>query len=128
MSNQRLQGPRKATSRPDLQIVTVVVGTDQDRQDLNSTVERLEAAGALVYRTISEAVRHLVERHARPVSPLPSPVAQEAINAPVAVLNVGLESFYHDLIEQQVPAIQVDWRPPAGGNETLMALLERMGT
>jgi FdrA protein len=27
---------------------------------------------------------------------------------------------------QDVPVIQVDWRPPAGGNEKLMAILERM--
>jgi hypothetical protein len=27
---------------------------------------------------------------------------------------------------QGAAAIQVDWRPPAGGNEKLMAILERM--
>ena len=45
---------------------------------------------------------------------------------PLVGINVGLEAFTKSLKDQSAAAIQVDWRPPAGGNERLMALLERM--
>jgi len=44
----------------------------------------------------------------------------------VAAINVGLEAFYESLRAQGAAAVQVDWRPPAGGDERMMALLERM--
>ena len=48
------------------------------------------------------------------------------LQQPMAAVNVGLESFAESLVAQGAEAIQVDWRPPAGGNERLMAILERM--
>jgi FdrA protein len=48
------------------------------------------------------------------------------MNQPLAGINVGLESFTASLKDQEAAAIQVDWRPPAGGNEKLAALLARM--
>jgi FdrA protein len=44
----------------------------------------------------------------------------------MAAINVGLESFTESLAAQNARVIQVDWRPPAGGNEQLMGILERM--
>jgi FdrA protein len=49
-----------------------------------------------------------------------------ALQQPMAGINVGLESFAESLIAQEADAVQVDWRPPAGGNEKLMSILERM--
>ena len=46
--------------------------------------------------------------------------------APLSGINIGLESFYENLKAQNVPAVHVEWRPPAGGNEKLMGILERM--
>jgi FdrA protein len=48
------------------------------------------------------------------------------LHQPLAAINVGLESFTESLMAQDAAVIQVDWRPPAGGNERLMAILERM--
>jgi len=48
------------------------------------------------------------------------------LQQPLAGINVGLESFTESLKEQGAAAIQVDWRPPASGNEKLAALLARM--
>ena len=48
------------------------------------------------------------------------------LHHPLAAINVGLESFTESLTAQDAPVIQVDWQPPAGGNEKLMAILERM--
>jgi hypothetical protein len=39
------------------------------------------------------------------------------------VINIGLESFAQDLRAQGVKAVHLDWRPPAGGNAHLAALL-----
>ena len=55
-----------------------------------------------------------------------TPVDLTMIKQPLAGINVGLESFTASLIAQDAAAVQVDWRPPAGGNEALAALLERM--
>ena len=39
------------------------------------------------------------------------------------VINIGLESFTEDLRAQGVAVVQLDWRPPAGGNARVAALL-----
>ena len=45
---------------------------------------------------------------------------------PVRVVNLGLEGFHQDLLAQGVESIQVDWRPPAGGDQELISLLARL--
>jgi FdrA protein len=45
---------------------------------------------------------------------------------PLQVINIGLESFAEDLRAQGVAVIQLDWRPPAGGNARLASLLAGM--
>lgn len=42
------------------------------------------------------------------------------------VVNVGVDVFYHAVQEQHVPAVQVDWRPPAGGDARLAEILTRL--
>jgi len=54
------------------------------------------------------------------------PIDLQPLTAPLAAINVGLDSFFDSLVEQGAEAVQLDWRPPAGGDERLMALLERM--
>jgi FdrA protein len=48
------------------------------------------------------------------------------LNAPLRVINIGLASFADDLRAQGVPVIELDWRPPAGGNTRLAALLDEL--
>ncbi len=45
---------------------------------------------------------------------------------PIQVINVGVPSFSDDLKRQGVPVRHVDWRPPAGGNKRIQALLRRI--
>ena len=45
---------------------------------------------------------------------------------PPHVINVGLPLFADELARLRVPAIGVDWRPPAGGDPRLAALLSRL--
>lgn len=42
------------------------------------------------------------------------------------VVNLGLKSFYHDLKSQDVAAIQVNWKPKAGGNKRMLDLLNKL--
>jgi hypothetical protein len=48
------------------------------------------------------------------------------INQQMTIVNVGLEGFFNELTEQGVPAIQVDWQPPAGGDTALIDKLSRL--
>lgn len=45
---------------------------------------------------------------------------------PLKVVNIGLETFYEALVTQGVPAAHVEWKPPAGGNEKLLAILDKL--
>ncbi len=141
--------------RQDLQVAAIVIGTDEDPQDLGVQIETLEKAGARVFRTVTEAVEALT-----PLAPLSRPPSHpprergelESTESfgmgggaplpgragwgggrgdggegfPLTAVNVGLETFHESLLRQGAASVQVDWRPPAGGNEKLAALLARM--
>jgi FdrA protein len=116
-----------------LEVVAVVVGTDEDPQDLHAQMQELVQAGAHVETSNDAAVRYagrlLQELTSTPASAstaTPAPVDLSMLTQPLAALNVGLESFAASLTAQDAPVLQVDWRPPAGGNERLMAILEKM--
>lgn len=47
-------------------------------------------------------------------------------NSNLQVINMGLESFSKDLKNQKVQVIHMNWRPPAGGNERMMELLQKL--
>lgn len=111
-----------------LPIVVLVVGTDEDPQGLDSTLESLTNAGAEVYTEVSAGLARAIRLATPTISPLPNPVSLEALAQPTAAINIGLESLHEDLIEQGLQSVQLDWRPPAGGNEKLLAILERMNT
>ncbi|MEJ2211560.1 MAG: acyl-CoA synthetase FdrA [Anaerolineae bacterium] len=114
-----------------LEVVAVVVGTDEDPQDLAGQVQKLEAAGAWV-ETSNEATSRYVGWLLRGLQAeeagegLP-PVRLDTLREPLAALNAGLASFAESLKAQGAEVVHVDWRPPAGGNERLMAILQRMG-
>ncbi len=112
-------------ARP-LEVAAIVIGTDTDPQNLESQVERLKAAGAVVFRSATEAVEYVARRMSRRPGSVGVPVALETLNRPLAAINVGLESFCASLVGQGAQAVHVDWRPPAGGNEKLAAILAKM--
>ncbi|HVT60417.1 MAG TPA: acyl-CoA synthetase FdrA [Thermoanaerobaculia bacterium] len=113
-----------------LAVGAIVVGTDQDPQGLAAQIDALASSGARVFRTVEEAVEwsclyltRIAER--RPESEPPA-VPLAAIEAPLAAVNVGLEAFHASLASQGAAAVQVAWRPPAGGDEKLAGLLGRL--
>ena len=46
------------------------------------------------------------------------------LSEPLVIINVGLQGFAESLEEQEVDVVQVDWRPPAGGDSEMIDLLE----
>jgi FdrA protein len=116
-----------------LEVAAVVSGTDEDPQNLENQVSQLEAAGVKIFFSNDQAARYVgrivqkldlkVAKTGRPEFPA---VNLSAIKLPMAAINLGLETFTESLTAQNAACIQVDWRPPASGNEKLMAILERM--
>jgi hypothetical protein len=54
-----------------------------------------------------------------------APVAA-LFNSPLSVVNLGLAAFAENLEASGAEVIQVDWRPPAGGNVAMLAALDRI--
>jgi FdrA protein len=121
---------RAAEDGRHLEVVAIVVGTDEDPQGFDAQVQQLESVGVRVETGSDGAVRYVgrLVWALNPRSPIPNPqpVDLAVLHRPLVAINVGLESFTESLMAQGAAAIQVDWRPPAGGNEKLMAILERM--
>lgn len=110
----------------DLEFVAIVIGTEDDPQNLPSQVSQFMDAGVRVFRTAAEAVEYISLRLSANKRNELTPVDLAQLNQPLAAINVGLESFYESLTSQGAQAVHVDWRPPAGGNERLASLLAKM--
>ena len=50
----------------------------------------------------------------------------ELFQTDLRVVNVGLSSFAETLREVRVPVIDVDWRPPAGGDSALIRIIDNL--
>ena len=124
---ERVLEEARSASRT-LEIAVLVIGTDEDPQNLPMQIATLERAGASVCRTVGELVEHAATRLATEPEDVEgaTPVPLETLQAPLAAVNVGLETFYDSLIAQGARAVQVEWKPPAGGNEKLAGILARM--
>ena len=116
-----------------LEILCEVTGTDEDPQDFNEQIKLLKDAGAWVdtsndaiVRRAGRILRALAERNEVEGPAIGKPVDLETLKKPMEAINVGLESFAENLKDQNAPHVHVDWKPPAGGNEKLAAILQRM--
>jgi FdrA protein len=49
--------------------------------------------------------------------------APQIFREPLRVINIGVEGFAEDLKAAGVEVIQLDWRPPTGGDARLTSLL-----
>jgi len=112
--------------RKEIEFVAMVIGTDDDPQNLQSQIDQLKDAGVTVFRTATEAVEYISLRFVSTKKNEFTFINLEQLKQPLAAINVGLESFYDSLISQGAQAVHVEWRPPAGGNEKLAALLAKM--
>jgi FdrA protein len=110
--------------RKDLEFVALVIGTDADPQQIDEQIKQLENAGATVLRNVADTVAYVAARLATLSKATAAPLRK--FSEPLAAINVGVESFFDSLKSQGAQAIQVDWRPPALGNEELASILEKM--
>jgi len=115
-----------SSKRKDIEFVAMVIGTDEDPQDIQTQIDQLEDAGVTVFRTATETVEYISLRFGAGKKNEFTPVDLNQLKQPLTAINVGLESFYESLTLQGAQAVQVEWRPPAGGNEKLAALLAKM--
>ena len=106
-----------------VEIVVVLIGTDEDPQGLDAQREQLVEAGAQVFDDTVNAVDLVVTRLTVPRF---ESVDADFLGQPLAAINVGLESFYDSLTDQGAAAVHVDWKPPAGGDERMQAILQKM--
>ena len=53
-------------------------------------------------------------------------ILNDFFSTDLKVVNIGLESFSKELKMQGKEVVQVDWKPAAGGDARLQAILERM--
>jgi len=127
-----------------LSVVASVCGTEEDPQDFNAQRDALIEAGVLVEDSNARAARLaglIGEAHGSRGVALVAPAIRAATSAPTwpevgpvgallrdppAVINVGLELFAESLQAQGVPVVSVAWRPPAGGKQHLLDLLDKL--
>jgi hypothetical protein len=50
----------------------------------------------------------------------------EVFGSEISVINLGLAGFSESLVQQGVEVVQVDWRPPAGGDRELLEILDEL--
>ena len=93
----------KAARGDSLKVIAVVVGTDDDPQDLNGQIEKLMMAGATVFPNTSEAVDYIFNR-----IPLATVTGKRVeLGEGMTAVNAGLETFYDSLKGQGAEAVQV---------------------
>ncbi len=50
----------------------------------------------------------------------------ELFSKELKVINMGLDSFADNLRREEVEVLQMDWKPPAGGDKHLISLLDKL--
>jgi len=123
-----------------LPVVVNVCGVDEDPQNRRAQFEKLVSSGALVAPTNASATRLAIgiltgEFPIAPIPSVPPPVnlpesfsGEACLHLPdkINVINIGLSAFAEALKAQGVPVTEVDFRPPAGGQQALADLLWEM--
>ena len=51
---------------------------------------------------------------------------ERILSGQLIVINIGLRGFAESLEDQEVEVVQIDWNPPAGGDQEMIDLLENL--
>jgi hypothetical protein len=51
---------------------------------------------------------------------------EDLFDQPLVVINIGVLKFTESLLEQDVEVVQIDWAPPAGGDQEMIDLLDEL--
>lgn len=116
-----------------LEVVVTLSGTETDPQGRDAQQQKLLDAGAKVFLSSDKAVRYagrllsaLNQPEAEGLGSDFTPVDLASLSGKFSAINVGLDSFTESLQAQDAEVVQVDWKPAAGGNADMLALLEKM--
>ena len=108
-----------------LTVVASVCGTDLDVQGLDRQKAMLMEAGVYVLPSSAQAAefcRDLIQRgEGGAMDDL-----MALFTGPLIAINVGVRDFGLALEQQDVQVIYVDWSPPAGGDQEMLDLLDRL--
>ncbi len=50
----------------------------------------------------------------------------QLLHNPLVVINIGVDRFAQNLEDQDVEVIRVDWKPPAGGDQEMINILDQL--
>ena len=50
----------------------------------------------------------------------------DLLSGPLVIVNLGLRGFAESLESQDTDVVQVDWLPPAGGDDEMIDLLDKL--
>lgn len=130
----------EAKKASDVAFVAVVVGTDEDRQNMANQVAILEEIGVIVCENNVQALqtalavvgselvfkaKEVVAKEASTLKTLPevSDSLAKLISETPKIINIGLQSFTESIIDNNGEVVHFDWRPSAGGNVELQKVL-----
>lgn len=51
---------------------------------------------------------------------------QALLSEPLVVINLGLQGFGEALQDQGVDVVFIDWSPPAGGDQEMIEILDKL--
>ncbi|HEY42554.1 MAG TPA: hypothetical protein G4O11_01085 [Anaerolineae bacterium] len=51
---------------------------------------------------------------------------EDLLQEELVIINMGLRGFAESLEQQEVEVVQVDWIPPAGGDQEMIDILEKL--
>jgi FdrA protein len=106
--------------------IASVCGTELDPQQRDAQIAKLRDAGVTVARSNAAAALDDPRDLPRLPTPLPARPSSPLFGAPLAAMNIGLDSFADTLDAHSVPVERVEWKPPAGGDEELARILDRL--
>lgn len=108
-----------------LKIGVMFVGTEADEQKMPAQMEKIAQAGAHVFQGLAPTWAWLLNELCEK-GKVVTPLTPHPLQKPFAGINIGIETFYNSLQQQNIPSVHVDWRPPAAGNEKMIALLAKL--
>lgn len=128
---EMVEAARKARrAEGEVVFVAYVCGTKDDPQGLEAQRNKLHEAGIIVAESNREAVEYALSltragasRAAKAANAAAGP---KLLDHGPKIINLGLRSFADDILKSGGEVVHVNWAPPAGGDEELIAALDRL--
>ncbi len=118
------------TEKGEVVFVAYVCGAKDDPQGFEAQKTRLQECGVVVADSNREAVEYalsLIRTGAAPVSTAAKTAGvPKLLDHRPKVINLGLRSFADDILKSGGEVVHVNWAPPAGGDDALIAALNRL--